>query len=104
MAKFRAEDYHRDSVQAFLGKEPTLAHLRVRRRADLLTIESGQEDRPILHARFRRVTVQYWRLEMATHMGRWEPTPIRGPLEEVLALLVRDFGWVLDPTENPERT
>ncbi|MBM3413302.1 MAG: hypothetical protein FJY19_08045 [Bacteroidetes bacterium] len=104
MGKYRAEDFHRDAVQALFSKEPTLAHLRVRRRADLLTIESGSADRPVPHARCRRVSVQYWRLEMATHMGRWEPTPFRGPLNDVVSMLVSDFGWVLDPTENPERT
>ena len=103
MAKFRPEDYQRDTVQGFVGQDPTLAHLQVRRRADYQTNESGREDHPILHARFRRV-VQYWRLEMATHMGRWEQTPFRGPLDEVLTLLVRDFGWVRGPPENSDRT
>ncbi len=37
-------------------------------------------------------------------MGRWEQTPFRGPLDEVLTLLVRDFGWVRGPPENSDRT
>jgi hypothetical protein len=47
----------------------------------------------------RHVTVQYWTLDMATHTGRWESTPYRGVMDEVLSLLVDTFGWVLAPIE-----
>jgi len=51
----------------------------------------------VRHARLRHVTVQYWTVEIATHVGRWEPTPFRGMLDDVLTLLIDDFGWVLTP-------
>jgi hypothetical protein len=62
-------------------------------------IESGPEDDPIAHARLRRDTVQYWRLEIATHTGRWERTGFRGPLKDLLELLVTEFPWTVAPIE-----
>jgi len=94
MPKHLAEDSDAQALETFLH-ERELRHLRVRRRADLLTIESGPVEDPIPHARLRRVTVQYWRLEMPTRSGKWEPTPHRGLLDEVQALLVDSFPWTL---------
>ena len=104
MPKYRAEDEDAQEVENALHKEG-LRHLRARRRADLVTIESGPNDDPVRHARLRRVTVHLWRLEMATHTNRWEPTPVRDLLENVLRTLLDDFGWTLAPVgEYPERT
>jgi len=47
----------------------------------------------------RHVTVHYWTLEVATHTGRWEPTPIRDTMDNVLAILVDSFGWTLTAVE-----
>ena len=58
-------------------------------------MESGQADDPIPHARFRRVAVHFWVLEMATHTGRWQPSGIRGSLEHLVEALITDFGWTL---------
>ena len=101
-AKHRAGPGDADDVASFLGRYEELGHLRVRHRADLVTIESGPADDPIPHARLRRVTVNLWRLEMATHTGRWQPTPVRALLDEVLETLVEVFPWTLAPIdENP---
>lgn len=83
------------AVEKFVQRLPELAHLRARRRAALITIESGPEDDPVPHARLRRVSSNCWRLEMPTFSGRWEPTPFEGGLEDVLSMLVADFGWTL---------
>ena len=72
-------------------------HLTVRRRGPLLTIVSGPADDPWPRARLRRVGQQHWQLEVATHTGRWEPTPMRGSLDELVELLISAFGWVLEP-------
>jgi uncharacterized protein (DUF2132 family) len=32
---------------------------------------------------------------MATHTGRWQTTPLRGLLEQILTMLVDQFGWAL---------
>ncbi len=103
MPKFRAsEDYDPDAyVEIALEhfQERGLDHLRVRRRADLLVIESGPAKDPVKHARLRRVTKHLWRLEMAKPRGGWEPTPFRDLLKELLPLLTDNFGWVLTPLD-----
>jgi hypothetical protein len=88
-----------DDVREFLARRKNLKHLRVRRRADLLTLESGPTHDPVRHARLRRVTVQYWTLECATHTGRWEKTGFRGPLAEMLEVLTTSIPWVLTQVE-----
>jgi hypothetical protein len=70
-------------------------HLRVRRRADLLVLESGPSNAPWPHARFRRETVHLWRLEFPTQTGSWETTPFRDQLARLLDTLINDFPWTL---------
>ena len=98
MPKFQAEEDHVDIVREALAAQP-LAHLRVRRRGDLVVIESGPKHEPIAHARFRRVTVHLWRMEMATHTGQWQPTPLRDQLQRLVEMLIKDFGWILTPID-----
>ena len=98
MPKLVAEARDADALAAFLvglGFD----HLRVRRRGDVLTIESGPVDDACPHARLRRVTVQYWRLEMPNRAGKWDPTPFRGLRADVERLLVASFPWTLEPLE-----
>src|SRR5262245_5013131 len=95
MPNFRAEQDHADIVREGLAAYEGLEHLRVRHRSDLVVIESGPKDDPIPHARFRRVAVHIWLLEMASHKGRWEPSGERGQLEQLLDALVSRYGWVL---------
>lgn len=104
MPKQRAQGAQARQVEQFLCRFPELDHLRVRRRGDLLTLESGPTQDPFAHARLRRETVHLWRLEMATHTGRWQKTPFRDQLEALLELLVSAFPWTLTPLDNPDRT
>lgn len=97
MAAQRAEEAHATDVRTLLGKFPKLAHLRVRRRADLLTLESGPEGDPVKHARLRRVAIHLWSLDVATHLGHWQLTRVRGHLDQLVNALIEDFGWVLTP-------
>lgn len=98
MPKFSAEPEDALSVADAL-RERGFGHLRARRRADLVTIESGPDADPHAHARLRRVAVHLWRLEMTTHSGRWEVTPFRGRLDELLRTLAESFPWTLHPLE-----
>ena len=98
MAKLTAEPTDADALESFLH-QGGFSHLRVRRRGDLLTIESGPDDEPFPRARLRRVGAQSWRLEMATHTGRWELTPIHGRRDDVQRLLVDDFPWTIADSE-----
>lgn len=106
MAKYLADTASEDSVKSYLEQYPGLNHIRVRRRGDLLTLESGPKDNPFPHARFRRDTVHLWRLEMPTGGGhRWERTPMRSSLDELLGKVIESFPWMLNsPYENPVRT
>jgi len=100
MAKHRVDELDFDAAEEFFDELPKYRHLRVRRRADLLTIESGSPQDPVPHARLRQVTVHLWRLEMPTHSGRWETTPFRDNLMALLEMLVSDFGWTLAPIDE----
>ena len=97
MAKFRAEDSDAAAARRFLRERGGLSHIRARCRADVLTLESGGSDDPIPHARLRREGVHLWRLEMPTSSGRWEKTPHRAQLGEVLRVLAEVYPWMLAP-------
>jgi hypothetical protein len=62
-----ATDDDARAVETFLRRFPELAHLRVRRRAALLILESGDPSDPLPHARLRRAATNAWQLEMANH-------------------------------------
>lgn len=96
MPKFAAEDYHAEELADDLTKRG-FKHLRVRRRGDLLTIESDSKSDPVAHARMRRDTVHLWILEMPTPTGRWESTPFRQPIDQLVELLTTQFAWILAP-------
>ena len=93
-----ADEHHQRTVHQVLH-DHGFVHLHVRRRAALLTLESGAENDRIPHARLRRVTSDLWQLEMATHTGRWQPTPINSSLQDVINTLIQDFGWTLQAIE-----
>ena len=97
MSKFQAQTSDVFTVEALLALSPDLGHLRVRRRGDLLTLESGPAEDPRHHARLRRVTVHLWRLEMPTSSNRWDLTPFRDQLKILLEMLVHQFPWTLAP-------
>ena len=93
--KIAIEEYWADELQDDLAVRG-LTHLRVRRRGDLLVLESGPRNAPSPHARFRRETVHLWRLEFPTHTGSWEITPFRDQLARLLDTLTKDFPWMLN--------
>jgi hypothetical protein len=97
MSNFRAQTSDVLAVEAFLALYPSLSHLRVRRRGDLLALESGPAEAPRHHARLRRVAVHLWRLEMPTSSSRWELTPFQDQLKVLLEMLIENFPWTLAP-------
>ena len=100
MKSLRADEDHAEDLEDYLAKQKGLRHLRIRRRADTLTLQSGPTDDPCPHARFRRVSVHLWVLEMPNHTGRWEPTPYRDTLENLAKTLVKSFPWAVAPVEG----
>jgi hypothetical protein len=94
MPKLASTD-HDHSIAADFLKQRKLNHLRVKKRADSLTLDAGSPDDPWPRARFRLLTKQRWTLDVADAAGRWEATPFQGSLKELLALLADTFPWVL---------
>jgi hypothetical protein len=91
-----AEPHHATQVTTLLHREGA-KHLRTRKHGVALIVESGPAGDPTKHFRLRRDTVHLWRLDMATHTGRWEPTPFRGQLGELVAMVVESFPWTIAP-------
>ena len=98
MPKFSAETYQAEELEELLHDRGA-THLRVRKRGALLTIVSGAEDDPWPHARLRRETVHLWRLEVAVRGGRWESTPFRATMDELVDTLVDQFPWTIAPVD-----
>ena len=96
MPKHNADELHELSLRSTL-RNHAITHLRVRRHAQLLVLESGPEDDPIPHARFRRQAVHIWTLELPSHTGRWDKTPYRGLIDNMLAVLETEMPWTLAP-------
>lgn len=100
MPKLSADEMHVWSVEDFIRDHPKLKHLRARKRGDTITLESGTKNDAIAHARVRRMSAQWWSIELPDHRGRWgEAAFERTPLRDTLELLQREFGWALKPRD-----
>lgn len=99
-----AESHHVTHVQDLLH-ERGATHLRARKYGKSVIVESGPVGDPVKHVRLRRDTVHLWCLDIAGHTGRWERTPFRSALDELVSTVANDFPWTIAPVdENPERT
>ena len=98
MPKHVADKLQAMSLEDLLRRKG-LSHLRVRRHGVLLTLDSGPEDDPIPHVRFRRLGAHIWIVEMPKHSEGWEVTPLRGQIEKLLDVLVTEAPWTLAPLE-----
>ena len=98
MPKHLADQLQASSL-ADLVRRKGLDHLRVRRHGVLLVLESGPNEDPIPHARFRRLGAHIWRIEMPSHSDGWDVTPLRGQIEMLLDFLVTETPWTLAPIE-----
>lgn len=77
--------------------EQGYAHVQVRPYGSHLVIFSVEEGQRVNRARLTKVSTQYFTLSMADHRGKWEPTPLRGTMTEMLMLLTQQFPFVLVP-------
>ena len=96
MPPLAAEPHHATRVENLLHRRGA-ANLRARKRGSAVLVESGPSADPIKHFRLRRDTVHLWRLDMATHTGRWESTPFRAQLDELVIAVLTDFPWTVAP-------
>lgn len=99
MPKFTAEPYDVEGTHSFFHSRKGFEHLRARRRGELLTVVSGPERDAINHFRLRRVTKQWWELEVPTSGGRWEQVGLRANRMEIFSALLTDYPWLLAPRE-----
>ena len=76
-----------------------LGHLHVRVYGKHIIVHSGAAQDGENRARFTMLGPGRYRLDMADHRGRWEQTPFEGPLRDLLAQLIDQFGFVLVPWE-----
>ncbi|QQK81386.1 hypothetical protein HUG20_16710 [Salicibibacter cibi] len=72
-------------------------HLNVRKHGKHLVIYSVEDGEKVNRARLTKVTGQYYQLGMANHRGKWESTPFRGTMDEIVALLANDFAFAIAP-------
>lgn len=93
-----ATDTDLSSVAAFLAA-PTCKHLRCRKRADTIVIDSGPPDDSLPRLRLRKLSPKNWGIDASTHNGRWERMPFQGALLEVLPMVAENFPWLLAPTD-----
>lgn len=94
MPKYAAETHHPEHVESLLH-ERGFQHLRARKHGAAVVVESGPAEDAVKHFRVRRDTVHYWVLDIANHQGRWQRTPFRGLLDEMISLVPENFPWVL---------
>jgi hypothetical protein len=74
-----------------------LDHLYARKHGAHIVIYSKEDGEKVKRARLTKVSAQYFQIGMADHRGKWESTPFRGTMDEMLHLLVHDFGFALAP-------
>lgn len=94
MAQHQAEDHHTALVEKMLHTGG-FSHLRARKRGNAIIVESGPQSDPMKHLRLRRDSAQLWGLDIADHRDRWERTPYRQQLEDLVQLVIDDFPWTL---------
>jgi hypothetical protein len=97
MPKFAAEEHHRRDVEKTV-RDAGATHIHVRRRSDVLTLESVSSGSTFPHARLKRVAVSLWIIQMPSR-GTWQPTPFRGRLPEMLAILLSELRPWLAPID-----
>lgn len=97
-ANYRAEPYDAQRVLDLLHNAGA-KHLRARKYGGAIIVESGPEEDPIKHFRVRRDTVHLWCLDVADHRGRWERTPFRDQLHDLVGTVLTTFPWILSGVE-----
>lgn len=86
----KAEPHDAERVEELLHKCNAM-HLRARKYGPAVLVESGPVADPIKHFRVRRDTVHLWCLDMANHRGRWQRTPFRANLDDLVETVVENF-------------
>ncbi len=93
-AKPKAEPHHASQVERLLHQHDA-KHLRARCYGSTVIVESGPKDDPVKHFRLRRESVHLWCLDFAGRGDRWEHTPVRTNVADIVSAVVEEFPWTL---------
>lgn len=85
-----------EELESILRRYPDLAHLCVKKRGQSMTLCSENAQGAQEHARFTFLGAGTWGLSLPHHTGRWEKTPFTGSMEELVDVLVENFGFYLE--------
>lgn len=99
MPRQQADPHHATRVEDLLHQRGA-EHLRARKYGAAVLVESGPAADAVKHFRLRRDTGHLWLLDMANHQGRWEKTPFRASLDELVQTVLDDFPWTLTPIHH----
>lgn len=102
MSEFGPEALAVDWLHEHFTSIEGLGHLRARKRGRVVTVESGPPGDAVPHVRFRRDTVHLWLLEMPLRGGKWDRTPYRDQLGNLMAMVQEQFPWTLAPIYEAE--
>ena len=83
-----------DTVQRKLC-EAGLNHLKTGVRGKNISVYSEYEGSRENRCRFIQMSGKEFKLGMADHNGKWESTPFEGSIDELLDMVMTQFGWVL---------
>ena len=83
-----------DTVQMKLH-EVGLYHLKAGVRGKSISVYSEYEGNRENRCRFTQVSGKQFILGMADPNGKWESTPFEGTIDELLDMVISQFGWVL---------
>ena len=72
-----------------------LNHLKVTKRGENIIIYAEDKYGKSNRCRFIYIKANFYNLNMANHLGRWEPTPFQGALDELLEMVIEQFPWTL---------
>jgi hypothetical protein len=78
-----------------------LQEFHVAKHSPCLRVEAIDEQGNYPVLRLRRDTVHLWILELPKSTNRWETTPYRATMPELMNMVVADFGWLLAAHQNP---
>ncbi len=72
-----------------------LNHLKTGVRGKNIVVYSEYNGSRENRCRFTFVSGQKYILGMADHNGKWETTPFEGTVDELLDMVMNQFGWTL---------
>lgn len=90
-------EYDQSELRRLLAAHPELAHLRIRKHGQSLSLYQQDEHGSDNLVRFTRRASNRWSLSFALHTGRWEATPFEDSLSALFHMVCEQFSFYLAP-------